>query len=164
VRRCETCDEPVDGRTDQKFCSSRCRVAAHRARHRRAASDWRVAAAQLELGWPETWGQSRDDARVLDVFGEIENSIAALVDEAPTACARRRNLSEVASGSIWATTRGRSRVDAESGPPSVRPEPPEGEASLVSQGVRSTSRPPTMTIDDWCRGRADVSEIEGTIE
>lgn len=30
-RTCEHCDEPVVGRSDRRYCSTRCRVRAHRA-------------------------------------------------------------------------------------------------------------------------------------
>ena len=59
VRTCESCGAQISGRSDRRFCSTRCRVSAHRALRRSDARDWREAAAWLlEHGWPELWGES----------------------------------------------------------------------------------------------------------
>ena len=58
VRTCESCGAQISGRSDRRFCSTRCRVSAHRALRRSDARDWRAAAWLLEHGWPELWGES----------------------------------------------------------------------------------------------------------
>ena len=45
MRTCIQCGDPVTGRSDQKYCSPRCRVAAHRARPQ---SDLELAGAAWE--------------------------------------------------------------------------------------------------------------------
>jgi len=41
-RVCEQCDEPMMGRADKRYCSPRCRVAAHRAKGGAEMTDWQI--------------------------------------------------------------------------------------------------------------------------
>jgi len=62
IRACESCGVSISGRADQRFCSSRCRVRALRAR-RRSSADWRAAAWLLEVAYPDEWGESSASTR-----------------------------------------------------------------------------------------------------
>ena len=42
VRSCQQCGEPMTGRADRKYCSARCRVAAHRAKGGAAMTDFEM--------------------------------------------------------------------------------------------------------------------------
>jgi hypothetical protein len=70
MRVCQNCGAalPVYARSNVRTCSTRCRVALHRASKRQ---DWRFAAVFLEHVFPEHWAPS--PARVVwresDDFG-----------------------------------------------------------------------------------------------
>ena len=59
-RRCENCERRLGpSRVDRRFCSTACRVAAHRARlSADEPTSWRSAAAWLEANAPERWAPS----------------------------------------------------------------------------------------------------------
>jgi hypothetical protein len=68
-RRCETCAQLLTyGRSDKRFCSTACRVAAHRARR---ALTWRASARFLEATFPERWAEPRGD----DPFAEVDELV-----------------------------------------------------------------------------------------
>lgn len=56
-RTCEQCQQPMTGRADKKYCSAKCRVAAHRASGPRSMSDAEMAdgawTAAKEMRSPE---------------------------------------------------------------------------------------------------------------
>ena len=56
----------------------------------------------------------------------------------------------MSSGTTWARTHGRLRIDAESGEPARR-EAPDVDAPLVSHGGRSTIPHEQQTPADWLR-------------
>lgn len=41
-RRCARCGDPIGGRSDRRFCSDRCRIAAHLETKRQSATDTAV--------------------------------------------------------------------------------------------------------------------------
>lgn len=71
MRVCQNCGEPlpVYARSNAKTCSTRCRVALHRAAKRQ---DWRFAIVFLEAMYPERWGPTPARVVVRDRRDDFE--------------------------------------------------------------------------------------------
>ena len=147
VTTCESCSEPISGRSDRRFCSTRCRMRAHRAGRRQTFVDWRAAAWLLEVGWPDEWGESSASTR--DVIDRSYGS------EGVSSTARRRLVyrDEREFGRTDAYERAASR-DQRDGRAVRRGEPPEARRRSSSRTAGDLSARTIRRDADgrWLRG------------
>ena len=66
MKTCEACDDPIDGTTRRRYCSTACRSLPHRARQQRRPSVGAAPGAVREAvaGWIDSLGLPGGDARV----------------------------------------------------------------------------------------------------